>query len=102
MSVCVKNKQQLSAMADEEQRLRDIQREYLDFLDDEVSGKNNAHFSNFYFNRFDSGLIAGGPRHIHGTGEKYDWRKGEASRCKYKRFAKEKSDACGNNFGECV
>lgn len=24
-------------MADEEQRLRDIQREYLDFLDDEVS-----------------------------------------------------------------
>lgn len=24
-------------MADEEQRLRDVQREYLDFLDDEVS-----------------------------------------------------------------
>lgn len=31
-------------MADEEQRLRDIQREYLDFLDDEVSVHSFIYF----------------------------------------------------------
>lgn len=32
-------------MADDEQRLRDIQREYLDFLDDEVSRSGRSHHS---------------------------------------------------------
>lgn len=68
-------------MADEEQRLRDIQREYLDFLDDEVSGNNKSQFRHVYSKLSDSGAIAGGPRHIHGTGEKHDWRKSKASRC---------------------
>lgn len=36
-------------MADEEQRLRDIQREYLDFLDDEV---NILVYTTIYYSKF--------------------------------------------------
>lgn len=74
-------------MADEEQRLRDIQREYLDFLDDEVSGGRAAELNFAFF--FSSQpmriamIIAGGSRHIHGAGEKYDRRQSEASRCQH-------------------
>lgn len=36
-------------MADDEQRLRDMQREYLDFLDDEVNGNSFQFSKNILF-----------------------------------------------------
>lgn len=81
-------------MADEEQRLRDIQREYLDFLDDEVITicyfitKYSKNSTEVIFNVICIPInFAGGSRYIQGFSQGYDCRTSETIDRQYQRFA---------------
>lgn len=71
-------------MADDEQRLRDVQREYLDFLDDEVNAKKKYKIQLIDAQTKFSILFAGGPRDIHDSGERHDSREFKAFGCEHK------------------
>lgn len=59
---------------------RDLEREYLDFLDDEVSVFLSINLQ-IIWNTF-----LGRPKKIFRTCEKYDSRQEKQTCCKYKRF----------------
>lgn len=61
-------------MADDEQRLRDMQREYLDFLDDEVN-YNSFQFLKMVLFEWDfCPVFIGRSRYIYGFGQGHDCR----------------------------
>jgi hypothetical protein len=70
-------------MADTDQRIRDLQREYLDFLDDEVSF---FYYQNSLYNNLEIFLLffpKGRSRDIRNTCKTNDQRKLQTANCKH-------------------
>lgn len=59
-------------MADDDQRLRDSQREYLDFLDDEVCIQNSMLYFSLHVMSISLHVIVGRSKHLHVACERYD------------------------------